>query len=175
MKDTCKFPKSITSTTLNDEDENCDLISSLYEKVMDPDPQVHLKAAHVFMTYDILCAFLLPNEKAIELINKDDLSALGIVRACLHYSKNRFFLEDNQILNEINKISSIPTIIVQGRYDLICPMKGAYDLHKFMLNSQLWIVPDAGHSSSEPGIALALKMAMDQIIKIRGLAAIACE
>nr|MBA2729014.1 alpha/beta hydrolase [Parachlamydiaceae bacterium] len=67
------------------------------------------------------------------------------------------------ILNAIKTIEHIPTIIVHGRYDIICPVSQAFELHKSMPKSELWIVPDAGHASSEPSIKRALKVAMDHI------------
>ena len=72
-----------------------------------------------------------------------------------------FFKKNNQLLEDAHRIEKIPTIIVQGRYDVVCPAKSAYDLHKTLKNSQLWIIPDAGHSCSEPGIIDGLVKATD--------------
>jgi proline iminopeptidase len=145
------------------EDENCDLVRSLHDKIMNPNPVVHMAAARAFMKFDTICAYLLPNQQALQGVYEDDKGTLGVARAFVHYSANNFFLEDNQILRDIDKIRAIPTIIVQGRYDVICPMKEAYDLHKQLPNSELWTIPDAGHSSLEHSVAKALKMAMDKV------------
>ncbi len=140
-----------------------DLVNVLYNQVMNPDPMIHMKAAHAFMRYDTRCAFLLPRQQDIDEIDNSDLDALGVARPFIHYSKNRFFIEENQVLDNMKAIGHIPTIIVHGRYDIICPISQAYELHKNMQQSELWIIPDAGHASSEPSISRALKVAMDRI------------
>lgn len=150
-------------------DKSCDLVAVLHEKVMDPDPEIHMNAARAFMLFDTICAFLNPNQAAIEEIQTDDALTLSIARAFIHYAANHFFIEENQILQNIHKIKHIPTIIVQGRYDIICPMSQAYELYNSLPRSNLWIIQDAGHSSSEPSVAVALKKAMDMIYKIEYL------
>ena len=70
----------------------------------------------------------------------------------LFYIKNRFFMEDNEIVNNISKINNIPSYIVQGRYDLICPPVNAHNLHKKWKSSKIKFVNTAGHSSSDQGI-----------------------
>ena len=69
---------------------------------------------------------------------------------------NNIFLEDNFILKNIKIIETIPTKIIQGRYDVICPVRSAWDLNKKLKNSELIIVNDAGHSMSEEGITIKL-------------------
>lgn len=140
-----------------------DLVAHLHAQVMSSDPAVALKAARAFMRFDMWCAFLYPTRELIDKVTQKDQDVLGIGRAFIHYSKNRFFIEENQILDHISQIAHIPTIIVQGRYDVICPVAEAYELHKVMPQSELWIVPDAGHSSSEPSIICSLKAAMDRM------------
>ena len=80
-----------------------------------------------------------------------------------HYTKNNFFLKKNEILANIKKIKNIPTIIIQGRYDLICPPKSAFLVAKRMSNCELKIVENSGHSTSEPNIKLNLLKATDKI------------
>ncbi|MFC4669068.1 prolyl aminopeptidase [Seohaeicola nanhaiensis] len=87
-----------------------------------------------------------------------------------HYFTNRGFLEfDGQILAHMDRIAHIPGVIVQGRYDMICPPKGAYDLAKLWPKAELKMVRNAGHALSEPGISAELVRAMDQIAEARGL------
>jgi proline iminopeptidase len=76
---------------------------------------------------------------------------------------NSFFDSDNYLLENIGKIRHIPTVIVQGRYDVVCPIRSAWDLHKAFPEAEFIVVPDAGHSVSEPGITSALVGAMDNI------------
>ena len=71
------------------------------------------------------------------------------------------FLSDNQILNDADRLAGIPGIIVQGRYDVVCPMQSAWDLQRAWPDAQLQIIPDAGHSASETGIVDALVRATD--------------
>ena len=80
-----------------------------------------------------------------------------------HYFINKIFLEDNFILKNIKTIESIPTKIIQGRYDIVCPVRSAWDLKKKLINSKLIIVEEAGHSMSETGITKKLLEAVDDI------------
>jgi proline iminopeptidase len=73
-----------------------------------------------------------------------------------HYFVNRGFLEqDDQLLRDVARIRDIPAVIVQGRYDMVCPLRSAWDLHRAWPEAELRIVPDAGHSAFEAGIARA--------------------
>ena len=80
-----------------------------------------------------------------------------------HYTKNNFFLKNNEIIKNIKKIKKIPTIIIQGRYDLICPPKSAFFLAKNMSNCELKIIENSGHSASEPRIKYNILKAIDKI------------
>jgi len=80
-----------------------------------------------------------------------------------HYMANRCFLEEGQLLQRANKIAHIPTVIVQGRYDVVCPPITAYQLHKALPKSKLMLVESAGHSASEPGIRSALIEAVNSL------------
>lgn len=82
-----------------------------------------------------------------------------------HYLTHRCFIEDNFILNNISAIQSIPGTIVHGRYDMICKTAAAYELNRAWPNAELQIVPDAGHSTSEPGIAYALCRATKEMAR----------
>ena len=145
------------------EEERTDLIKALYNRVMDPDPQVHLPVAHAFMRYDAICGTLLPNPALLDHQSKNDHSVINVTRAFMHYSINHFFMEEDQLLNDLDKIAHLPAIIVQGRYDMICLPEGAYELYKKWNNANLWFVADGAHFSSEPSIAKGLKEAMDQM------------
>ena len=80
-----------------------------------------------------------------------------------HYTKNNFFLKNNEIISKIKKIKKIPTIIIQGRYDLICPPKAAYLLAKNMSNCEIKIIENSGHSASEPNIKNNILKAIEKI------------
>ena len=89
--------------------------------------------------------------------------ALSLARIeCHYFMNNSFFPSENYLVENVDKIRKIPTVIVQGRYDVVCPMTSAWELHKAFPEAVLTVVPDAGHSVSEPGIASALVEAMDR-------------
>jgi proline iminopeptidase len=79
-----------------------------------------------------------------------------------HYFKNDIFLPDNFLLANVHKIRKIPTVIVQGRYDLVCPIRTADELHQAWPEATYQVIPDAGHSAMEPGIRAALVSAMER-------------
>lgn len=143
------------------EEERGDLISAYYRRLFDPDPDVQMRAAEAFMRFDTICATHLPNPAALEQTMQNEKLVLGVAKAFFYYAKNRFFLEPNQILDQIGKIAHLPTIIVQGRWDAITLPEMAYLLHKSWAGSKLWMVPDGGHSSNDPAIAAALATATD--------------
>ena len=104
-------------------------------------------------------------EKKEELLKRDGLPNSPYME--LYFIKNRFFMEKNEILENIKNLKSIPCYLVQGRYDLICPPVNAYNLHINWNSSELCIVNTAGHSSSDEGIVdnllKGLKKLTDQI------------
>ena len=89
--------------------------------------------------------------------------AVAFARIECHYFINAIFVEEAFILNHVNLIQHIPTTIVQGRYDVVCPPRSAWELHQAMPNSQLVMVPDAGHSMGEVSIARELVAATDAL------------
>ena len=79
-----------------------------------------------------------------------------------HYMANHGWLEEGQLLKGAEKLRGIPGVIVQGRYDVVCPMTSAWDLHRAWPEAELHITPDAGHSIMEPGNLSALVEATDK-------------
>ena len=82
-----------------------------------------------------------------------------------HYFVNHGFLDDGQLLRDIGRIAHIPGVIVQGRYDVVCPVRSAWDLHRAWPDAELHIVDDAGHASFEPGIKHHLIEATDRFAR----------
>ncbi len=142
-------------------DERHDLLSAYYHRVCDPDPNIHLPAARTFMKFDAICATFLPNTTFVENMVQNDRLILSVTKAFCHYAKNGFFIEPNQILSNMPKIAHLPCIIVQGRWDAICPPDMAYLLYQNWKNSQLWMIPNGGHSASDPSVGGALASATD--------------
>jgi len=121
-----------------------------------------MAAAKAWSIWEGRTATLLPDKHTVEHF-ADPHIALSMARIECHYFTNNAFLEPNQILNDIAKIADIPGVIVQGRYDLICPLESAWELHQAWPGSELHIIGDAGHAASERGIAAALVEATDRL------------
>src|SRR5688572_15321825 len=133
------------------EAERADLLAAYYKRLTDPDPAVHLPAARSWSVYEGSCSTLLPNPALVADFASDRV-ALGLARIEAHYFRHDIFLPENSLLDEIGKIRHIPGVIVQGRYDIVCPTVSADDLHHAWPEAEYTIVHDAGHSAFEPGI-----------------------
>ncbi len=131
-----------------------------------PDPEVHLPAARAWSRYEGACSTLLPSPETVAAFGGDRL-ALALARIEAHYFANRVFLPEGGLLAGMDRLKGIPGAIVQGRYDVICPPETAQRLHRAWPDSELVIVPDAGHSAMEPGIRRALVAALDRFRKSR--------
>ena len=135
--------------------ERGDLLNAYYRRLTDPDPAVHMPAARTWSTYEGACSTLLPSPETVASFGKDTM-ALGLARIEAHYFSHDIFLEDGQLLREVGRIRDIPAVIVQGRYDVVCPIVTADTLHHAWPEAEYIVVPDAGHSAMEPGIRRAL-------------------
>ena len=134
------------------EDEREDIIEAYRKRLMDPNPSVHLPAAKAWSVWEGSTLSLLANESRIKAFTANTY-ALAFARIECHYFVNNGFFDDpNHILNQIDRIRHIPAVIVHGRYDVITPARNAWDLHQTWPESDLRIVPVAGHAMSEPGI-----------------------
>ena len=137
------------------ESERDDLLSAYHRRLMDPDPRVHLPAARAWSVYEGSCSTLLPSPETVAAFGEDRM-ALGLARLEAHYFKNRIFLPENALLDNVGRIRGIPAAIVQGRYDSVCPPVSADALHLAWPEAAYLMVPDAGHSAMEPGTRRAL-------------------
>jgi len=141
-----------------------DLLEAYCERLFSPDTKRHLPAARAWARYESLCSTLMPHTlpsggRAF------DHYALTLARIEAHYFKHDLFLQEGELLNRLDAVRPLPAIIVQGRYDVICPIKTAHTLHLAWLNSELVVVSDAGHSGMEPGISRALSRAADTMAR----------
>lgn len=141
--------------------EQNNLIAAYYHRLTGEDEIVRMGAAKHWSEWEGKCATLSPNKSLVEQFTQPH-AALSLARIEAHFFQNKIFLEDNQILKNIEKIKHIPGIIVHGRYDMICPMDNAHALHQAWPASELQIICDAGHSSKELGILDALIQATDK-------------
>jgi len=143
------------------ESERGDLLAAYYRRLTDPDPSVHMPAARAWSIYEGSCSTLLPNPETVAYF-AGDVVALGLARIEAHYFSHDIFLPENSLLENIGRIRDIPGVIVQGRYDAVCPIVSADDVHRAWPEADYIIVPDAGHSAWEPGICAELVKATER-------------
>ena len=138
------------------------LIKAFYEYLTSENIEFRKKASMAWTRWELSTSHLYKKEITMNPDSENSFSD-AFARIECHYFINNIFLDDNYILNSINKIKLIPTTIVQGRYDVVCPVRSAWDLHKKLKNSKLIIVPDSGHSMSERGITKELIKATNNL------------
>jgi proline iminopeptidase len=142
--------------------ERGDLMSAYHRRLTSSDPQVQLDAAKAWSVWEGSTSFLYQDPSHIEA-SAGDLFALAFARIECHYFVNGgFFDRDDQLLANAYRLKGIPAVIVQGRYDVVCPMRSAWDLKQVWPEADLRIVADAGHSAFEPGNLHELILATDR-------------
>ena len=139
--------------------ERSDPLNAYYRRLIDPDPRVHRPAAAAWSRYESACSNLMP--KPEDVAATLDGAALALARIEAHYFVHDVFLDDNALLDGIRHIRHLPAIIVQGRYDMVCPIVTADRLARTWSDAEYGIVADAGHSALEPGIRAALLRATE--------------
>jgi len=138
------------------------LPSYLYRLMREGNNTTKRKLSRAFVRYTLKISELQLSDKEVEeTLDAEDLIVTALFES--FYMAHHAFLEDDQIMRDIEKISHIPSVIINGRYDLICPPETAFRLHKRMHNSALVIVESAGHSMSEPGVERAVLEAIASI------------
>jgi proline iminopeptidase len=143
------------------EAERADLLDAYVRRLNHPDPAVHMPAARAWSTYEGACSTLLPNADTVAYFSGDHV-ALGLARIEAHYFRHRVFLPENALLENVHRLRQIPAVIVQGRYDMVCPTVTADDLHRAWPEAEYVVVPDAGHSAWEPSIRAELVAAVER-------------
>jgi len=142
-------------------EERHDLVKAYYQQLTSNDLTIRLRAAKAWSRWEGACMKLIPDNSVIARIEADD-AALSMARMECHYFINNIFLPPRQtLLDDLSMIQHIPTWIIHGRYDVVCPVKNALDLHAKLPQATLQIIADAGHSFDEPGILSALVAATD--------------
>jgi proline iminopeptidase len=142
------------------ERERHDLLNAYYKRLTSDDAEIRLQAARAWSAWEASTSFLLPNPKITESFSAEDL-ALSLARIECHYFVNGGFMKENQLIDNVGKIRNIPAVIVQGRYDIVCPMISAWELAQAWPEADFRIVPDAGHAAFEAGNIHELVMATD--------------
>jgi proline iminopeptidase len=144
------------------ENERTDVLGAYYRRLTDADPAVHMPAAHAWSRYESSCSTLLPDPELVAHFDADAI-ALAIARIEAHYFVHGLFLSEDALLAGVDRLRRLPCAIVQGRYDIVCPIRSADDLHRAWPEADYVVVPDAGHSAREPGIARELVAATDRL------------
>ena len=136
--------------------ERHDLISAFHSRLTSEDPEVRLSAARAWSVWEASTSFLIQNEDFMAQLDEPE-AALAMARIECHYFVNGGFFESpNQLLEAIDRIRHIPCVIVQGRYDVVCPPTTAWDLHRAWPEADFKLIANAGHSAFDPANAAAL-------------------
>jgi proline iminopeptidase len=135
--------------------ERTDMVTAYYQLLTGDNEVARMAAAKAWAGWEARCATLRPNLEIVEHF-VDPHIALALARIEAHYFVNHSFIRENQIIEDVAKLEGIPGTIVHGRYDTVCPLDNAFELHRHWKESELHIVRDAGHAASEPGITDAL-------------------
>jgi proline iminopeptidase len=147
-------------------DERDDLIGAYYKRLTSSDHRVRQEAAQAWSVWEASTSKLLVDSALKEKFSQAQF-ADAFARIECHYFVNKGFLDtEDQLLTNVNRIRHIPAVIVQGRYDVVCPMVTAWELHQVWPKAEWIVVPDAGHSMTEPGIRSALIEATDQFAEL---------
>ncbi|MEG4632024.1 prolyl aminopeptidase [Microcoleus sp. AR_TQ3_B6] len=142
--------------------ERDDLLTAYYQRLTSPDDRIRLEAARAWSIWEASTSRLFPD---LDLKQKFGIDAFAeaFARIECHYFINKGFIDpEDKLLLNIDRIRKIPAVIVQGRYDVVCPMMSAWELHRAWPEAEFIVVADAGHSMSEPGIRTCLIEATDK-------------
>lgn len=154
-------------TSMIPEAEQSNLIQAYYERLTGSNELAKMAAAKAWATWEGRCATLRPNP---DIVHEFSDPHLALALACLetHYFINNGFIQPNQIIANADKLAGIPGVIIHGRYDIVCPLDNATDLHQAWPDAELQIIRDAGHSSHEASIVDALIKATNDMAKVLG-------
>jgi proline iminopeptidase len=142
--------------------ERGDMIKAFYKRLTSDDRETRLKAARAWSIWEAATSYLHINEENLHKWNEEEF-AVAVARIECHYFINRGFLEtEDQLIRNVEKIRHIPGVIVQGRYDVVCPMQTAWKLHQAWPEADFQVSPDAGHSAFEAGNTHRLIEATDK-------------
>ena len=141
--------------------ERHDLLQAYRQRLFDADPAIYMPAARAWSRYEGQCLYLKPDPEAIDDFSTDAVS-IGVGRLEAHYFLHGGFMTPGQLLQGVPHIAHLPAVIIQGRYDVVCPPVSAYRLHQAWPQARLQIIDDAGHAGFEPGTARALVAATEQ-------------
>lgn len=145
--------------------ERSDFVSAYHRRLTSDDAAVRRAAARSWSIWEGATSKLIPSPDMVARYGGDDFAEAFARIECHYFVNGGFFRSPNQLLEDVPKIRHIPGVIVQGRYDVVCPMKSAWDLHRAWPEADLQVVADAGHAASEHGTLSRLIDAADRFAR----------
>jgi proline iminopeptidase len=138
------------------------MVTAYHRRLTSEDPEVRLQAARAWSIWEGSTSKLFQDEHLIEEFSDAEFATAFARIECHYFMHNAFFETENFLIENVGRIRHIPAVIVQGRYDVVCPITSAWELHRAWPEADLEIISDAGHSASEPGTINALVLATDK-------------
>ena len=145
-------------------DERHNLITAYYQRLTHSDPEVRRTAAQAWSVWEASTSKLRPDLDLQQKFGQADFAEAFARIECHYFVNQGFFDVEDQLLRDCDRICHLPVVIVQGRYDVVCPMVSAWELHQALPQSELKVIADAGHSITEPGIRSALIETTDRFV-----------
>jgi proline iminopeptidase len=146
--------------------ERGDFVKAYYRRLTGEDAEARRSAARAWAIWEGATSKLLPSEDLVKRFGEDKFAEAFARIECHYFTHGGFFKTPNWLLENVGRIRKIPGVIVQGRYDVVCPMKSAWDLHRAWPEAEFQVVADAGHAASEPGIQARLVEAADRFASL---------
>lgn len=161
------FPEAWTAFVNHiPEAERGDLLEAYWKRLDAPDAFTRMAAARAWSMYEGACSSLLPSPELVAA-SAEDNHAIGLARIEAHYFRANRFTPEDKLLRDVHRIRHLPGMIIQGRYDIVCPIATADELRRAWPEADYRVVPDAGHSAMEPGIRAALVQATERFKEYR--------
>jgi proline iminopeptidase len=143
-------------------EEHGDLVAAYYRRLTSPHREVRMSAARAWSVWEARTSRLIVSDALVSRHEEADFAEAFARIECHYFQHGCWFESDDQLVKNASRIRHIPGAIVQGRYDVVCPMRSAWDLHRAWPEAELHIIPDAGHSAFEPGITQRLVEIVDR-------------
>ena len=143
-------------------EERTDLLAAYHRRLTSENREVRLAAARAWSVWEASTSKLIPSNLSKASFGRAEFAEAFARIECHYFVNHGFFESQNQLLKNVDRIRHLPGVIVQGRYDVVCPMISAWELHQAWHEAELIVIEDAGHSISEPGIKDALIKASDR-------------
>ena len=148
------------------EDERHDMVAAYYKRLTSNDDAVRIEAAKAWSIWEASTSKLIQSDDYLHQFEDAKVAEAFARIECHYFTHGGFFKSENWLLENVDKIRHIPTVIVQGRYDVVCPMVSAWELHRAFPEADFEIVQDAGHSMTEKGIAAKLVEYTDKFVDL---------